>query len=158
MARQANNLVRLLLSKNATQFDDAGREIVIDAPARRTKRLIAALRRRCPPPAPRMIDGAALRTESAIVQFFALRIRIGDVILLGVAGDATSGRPPLRWQICLFHVGLRSKIDADRRRSVMGDILARPEVRRRKLLERRRRSCDGYFVRRWGLAMEQLPP
>lgn len=48
MARQANNLVRLLLSKNATQFDDTGREIVIDAPARRTKRLIAALGRRRP--------------------------------------------------------------------------------------------------------------
>ena len=74
MARQANNLVRLLLSKNAMQFNDTGREIVIDAPARRTKRLIAALRYRRPPPAPLVIDGAALRTESAVVQFFALLV------------------------------------------------------------------------------------
>ena len=96
MARQANNLVRLLLSKNATQFDDTGREIAIDAPARRTKRLIAALGRRRPPPTPLMIDGAALRTESAAVQFFALLVRVEDVILLGVSGDATSGRTPLR--------------------------------------------------------------
>ena len=66
-------------------------------PACCTKRLIAALGRRCPPPAPLMIDGAALWTESAVVQFFALLVRIEDVILLGVAGDATSGRTPLRW-------------------------------------------------------------
>jgi len=44
-----------------------------------------------------MIDGAALWTESAVVQFFALLVRIEDVILLGVAGDATSGRTRLRW-------------------------------------------------------------
>jgi hypothetical protein len=43
MVRQANNLVRLLSSKNPTQFNDTGREIVIDAPARRAKQLIAAL-------------------------------------------------------------------------------------------------------------------
>jgi hypothetical protein len=96
MARQADNLVRLLLSKNATQFDDTGREIVIDAPARRAKRLIAILGRRRPSPAPLIIDGAALRTESAVVQFFALLIRIEEVILLGVPGDATGGRTPLR--------------------------------------------------------------
>ena len=40
-----------------------------------------------------MIDGAAL---SAVVQFFALLVRVEDVILLGVSGDATSGRTPLR--------------------------------------------------------------
>src|SRR5215831_14008040 len=95
-------------------------------PACCTKRLIAALGRRCPPPAPLMIDGAALWTESAVVQFFALLVRIEDVILLGVAGDATSGRTPLRWQICQFHVGHRSEVDADRCRPVLGDILARP--------------------------------
>jgi hypothetical protein len=65
------------------------------------------------------------------------------VILLGVAGDATSGRTPLRWQICLFHVELRSEVDADRRRPALDDSLARPEMRRRKPLERRRRSRDG---------------
>ena len=43
-----------------------------------------------------MIHGATLRTESAIAQFFALLVRIEDVILLGVSGDATGGRTPLR--------------------------------------------------------------
>jgi hypothetical protein len=43
-----------------------------------------------------MVDGTALRTESALVQLFSFLVRIEDRILLGVSGDATSGRTPLR--------------------------------------------------------------
>jgi len=158
MARQANNLVCLLLSKNAAQFEDTRREIVIDAPTRRAKRLIGAPGRRRPPPASFMVDSAALRTESAIVQFSALLVRIQDMILLGVSGGATSGCTPLRWQICLFHVGPLSEIDADRSRPVLSDILARSEVSRRKPLECRRRSPGEDLTGRWRLAMGQLLP
>jgi hypothetical protein len=78
------------------QFNDTGWEIVVDAPTRRTKRLIVTFGRRRPPPAPLMVDGAALRTESAVVQLFSLLVRIEDMILLGVSSDATGGRTPPR--------------------------------------------------------------
>jgi hypothetical protein len=90
-----------------------------------------------------MIDGTALRTESALLQLFSLPVRIEDVILLGVSGDATGGRAPSRRQVCLLHVELRSEIDADRSRPVLTEIFALREVRRRKPVESRRRSRDG---------------
>jgi hypothetical protein len=44
-----------------------------------------------------MIDGTALRTEGAVVQLFLLLVRIEDVTLLRVSGDARGGRAPSRW-------------------------------------------------------------
>jgi hypothetical protein len=57
-ARKADNLVHVVPSKNAMQF---------------------------PPPAPPMVDGTALRTESALVQLFSFLVRIEDRILLSVS-------------------------------------------------------------------------
>ena len=67
MAHQVNHLLNLLPSEVAVQFDDAGRKFVVDAPAGRTKRLVALLGSRRPLPAPVMIDGAALRANRAVV-------------------------------------------------------------------------------------------
>jgi hypothetical protein len=52
VARKADNLVHVVPSKNAMQFNHTRREIVIDAPTRCTKRLTAAFGCRRPPPAP----------------------------------------------------------------------------------------------------------
>jgi len=67
MAHQVNHLLNLLASEVTVQFDDAGRKLVVDAPAGRTKRLVALLGSRRPLPAPVMIDGAALRANRAVV-------------------------------------------------------------------------------------------
>ena len=60
MARQTNDFLLLLASEGATQFDDARRKLVVDAPAGRTKRFVAVLGSRPPLPASLMIDRTAL--------------------------------------------------------------------------------------------------
>ena len=92
------------------------------------------------------------------MQLFSLLVRIEDVILLGVSGDATRGGTASRWQVCLLHVELRSEVDADRNRPVLSDILARPEVRWRKPGERRFGCRYGRLAGHRRLAVEQLFP
>jgi hypothetical protein len=76
------------------QFDYTSREIVVDAPARCTKRVVAAFGCRSPLPAPLVVDGTTTRTESALVQLFSLLIRVENMILLGVSSAATIGGTP----------------------------------------------------------------
>ena len=66
MARQTKDLLLLLASEGAAQFDDAGRELVIDAPAGRTKCFVAVLESRLPLPAPLMIHHTALRADRVV--------------------------------------------------------------------------------------------
>ena len=89
VARQPNDLFDLLPSENAVQFDDAGREIFVDSPAGRTKRLFAAFGRGRPTPPALMVNGPTLWTVRAIVQLLLPLIGIEEVILLGAPGSAT---------------------------------------------------------------------
>jgi hypothetical protein len=54
--------------------------------------------------------------------------------------------------------GEPSDTDADRSGGVLSDILARPEVRRRKPGECKSGCRHGWFVDGWRLAVDQLPP
>ena len=107
MAGQANNLgpSAAVQKCHAILTTPAGRLSLMRRHAAQ-KRPIANLGRCLPPPAPLMIDGAALRTEGPVVQFFAPLVRIEDMIQLSASGGATSGPSTLRWQVCLKGTGI----------------------------------------------------
>ena len=52
-----------------------------------------------------MINGTALRAERALMRLLLSLVRIQDVILLGMSGDAARGSWLLRPEIRLLHVG-----------------------------------------------------
>jgi hypothetical protein len=66
MARQTQDLLPLLASEGAAQFDDAGRKLVVDAPAGRTKRFMAVDGCRPPLPASLVIHRTALRADRVV--------------------------------------------------------------------------------------------
>ena len=96
MTRQTNNLFFLLASKGASQLDDPGRQLIVDAPAGRTKRFVRVLGSHPPLPTSLVIDCPALWTDCAVIELLLTLIRIKDVIFLGMSSDPATGGGPAR--------------------------------------------------------------
>jgi hypothetical protein len=107
VARQAKHLLPVLCGEGAAQRHDAGRELVVDPPARGTQLFDSARSPSQPLPASVLVYGTALGTDRPLVQLFLPLIGIEDVVLLGVSGDPAvprnHDRPVLRYVSC-FHM------------------------------------------------------
>jgi len=88
VASQADHFLFVLLGEVAAQRHNSGRELVFYTTTGRAKLLVGTFVLRPPLPAPLMIDRATLRADRAVRQLLPELVRIQEMILLGMPGDA----------------------------------------------------------------------